>query len=235
MNREPHATNAALMARRHAAVPRGVGQAHQIFIARGRNAELWDVEGKRYIDFAGGIAVLNTGHCHPQVMAAVQAQLDLYTHTCFQVIAYEPYVELAERLNALAPGRFPKKTVLLSTGAEAIENAVKIARAHTGRAGIIAFTGGYHGRTLMTLGLTGKIAPYKAGFGPFPGEIFHALFPNALHGISVREALASVETILQNDIEAERVAAFILEPVQGEGGFYIAPPDFVEGLKRIAD
>jgi len=235
MNREPHATNAALMARRHAAVPRGVGQAHQIFIARGRNAELWDVEGRRYIDFAGGIAVLNTGHCHPEVMAAVKAQLELYTHTCFQVIAYEPYVELAERLNALAPGRFPKKTVLLSTGAEAIENAVKIARAHTGRAGIVAFTGGYHGRTLMTLGLTGKITPYKAGFGPFPGEIFHALFPNALHGVSVADALASVECILQNDIEARRVAAFILEPVQGEGGFYIAPPEFVEGLKKIAD
>ena len=235
MNREPQSTNAHLMARRHAAVPRGVGQAHQIFIARGSNAELWDVEGKRYIDFAGGIAVLNTGHCHPQVIAAVKAQLDLYTHTCFQVIAYEPYVELAERLNALAPGRFPKKTVLLSTGAEAIENAVKIARAHTGRAGIISFTGGYHGRTLLTLGLTGKIAPYKAGFGPFPGEVFHALFPNPLHGVSVADALASVETILKNDIEAKRVAAFILEPVQGEGGFYIAPPDFVEGLKKIAD
>jgi 4-aminobutyrate aminotransferase / (S)-3-amino-2-methylpropionate transaminase / 5-aminovalerate transaminase len=235
MQREPHATNAALMARRHAAVPRGVGQAHQIFIARGSNAELWDVEGKRYIDFAGGIAVLNTGHCHPSVIGAVKAQLELYTHTCFQVIAYEPYVELAERLNSLAPGRFTKKTLLLSTGAEAIENAVKIARAHTRRGGVIAFTGGYHGRTVLTLGLTGKVAPYKAGFGPFPGEIFHALFPNALHGISVADALASVETILKNDIEADRVAAFILEPVQGEGGFYIAPPEFVEGLKKIAD
>ena len=235
MHREPHVSNAALMARRHAAVPRGVGQAHQIFIARGVNAELWDVEGRRYIDFAGGIAVLNTGHCHPEVIAAVKAQLELYTHTCFQVIAYEPYVELAERLNALAPGRFPKKTLLLSTGAEAIENAVKIARAHTGRSGIIAFTGGYHGRTLLTLGLTGKIAPYKAGFGPFPGEIFHALFPNELQDVSVADALASVETILKNDIEAHRVAAFILEPVQGEGGFYIAPPEFVEGLKKIAD
>jgi 4-aminobutyrate aminotransferase/(S)-3-amino-2-methylpropionate transaminase len=235
MQRDSHLTNAALMARRHAAVPRGVGQAHQIFIARGRNAELWDVEGKRYIDFAGGIAVLNTGHCHPEVIAAVKAQLDLYTHTCFQVIAYEPYVELAERLNALAPGRFAKKTLFLSTGAEAVENAVKIARAHTGRGGIIAFTGGYHGRTMMTLGLTGKVAPYKVGFGPFPGEVFHALFPNEVHGVSVADALASVETILKNDIEASRVAAFILEPVQGEGGFYIAPPAFVEGLKAIAD
>jgi len=235
MQRDSLPTNAALMARRHAAVPRGVGQVHNIFIARGKNAEFWDVEGKRYIDFAGGIAVLNTGHCHPGVIDAVKAQLDLYTHTCFQVVAYEPYVELAERLNALAPGDFPKKTLFLSTGAEAVENAVKIARAHTGRPGVIAFTGGYHGRTVLTLGLTGKVAPYKVGFGPFPGEVFHALFPNALHGISVDDALQSVETILKNDIEATRVAAFIVEPVQGEGGFYVAPPAFVEGLKKIAD
>jgi 4-aminobutyrate aminotransferase/(S)-3-amino-2-methylpropionate transaminase len=235
VHRESHLTNAALMARRKHAVARGVGQAHEIFIARGRNAELWDVEGRRYIDFAGGIAVLNTGHCHPEVIAAVTDQIDRYTHTCFQVLAYEPYVELAERLNALAPGDFPKKSLFLSTGAEAIENAVKIARAFTGRAGVIAFTGGYHGRTLMTLGLTGKVAPYKTGFGPFPGEIFHALFPNELHGISVADALQSVETILKNDIEASRVAAFIVEPVQGEGGFYVAPPAFVEGLKRVAE
>lgn len=235
MHREPQLTNAALMARRQHAVARGVGQAHEIFIARGRNAELWDVEGRRYIDFAGGIAVLNTGHCHPEVIAAVTDQLDRYTHTCFQVLAYEPYVELAERLNALAPGDFPKKSLFLSTGAEAVENAVKIARAFTGRAGVIAFTGGYHGRTLLTLGLTGKVAPYKTGFGPFPGEVFHAQFPNPLHGVSVEDALHSVETIFKNDIEASRVAAFIVEPVQGEGGFYVAPAAFVEGLKRIAD
>jgi len=237
MHREPHLTenNAHLMQRRRAAVPRGVGQAHEIFVARASNAEVWDVEGKRYIDFAGGIAVVNTGHCHPDVIAAVRQQLDLYTHTCFQVLAYEPYVEVAERLNALAPGNFAKKTLLLSTGAEAVENAIKIARSFTGRAGIIAFTGGYHGRTVMTLGLTGKVAPYKTGFGPFPGEVFHARFPNAVHGISVADALESVETILKNDIEASRVAAFILEPVQGEGGFYVAPNEFVEGLKRIAE
>jgi 4-aminobutyrate aminotransferase/(S)-3-amino-2-methylpropionate transaminase len=235
MHREPQLTNAALMARRQSAVARGVGQAHPIFVERASNAELWDVEGRRYIDFAGGIAVLNTGHCHPQVIAAVKEQLDRYTHTCFQVLAYEPYVELAERLNALAPGNFAKKSLFLSTGAEAIENAVKIARAFTGRSGIVAFTGGYHGRTMMTLGLTGKVAPYKTGFGPFPGEIFHALFPNELHGVSVADALQSVEMVLKNDIEASRVAAFILEPVQGEGGFYVAPPAFVEGLKAIAD
>ena len=238
MHREPqptNLTNATLMARRRAAVARGVGQAHEIFISRGRNAEVWDVEGRRYVDFAGGIAVLNTGHCHPKIIDAVKAQLELYTHTCFQVVAYEPYVELAERLNALAPGDFAKKTLFLSTGAEAIENAVKIARAHTRRPGIVAFNGAYHGRTLLTLGLTGKVAPYKTGFGPFPGEIFHALFPNALYGISVEAALDSVELLFKNDIEAERVAAFIIEPVQGEGGFYVAPNAFVAGLKALAD
>ena len=235
MQREPHLSNAALMARRNAAVARGVGQAHEIFVSRAANAELWDVEGRRYIDFAGGIAVLNTGHCHPEISAAVKAQVDLYSHTCFQVVAYEPYVELAERLNALAPGAFAKKSVFLSTGAEAVENAVKIARAHTRRPGVIAFTGGYHGRTMMTLGLTGKVAPYKIGFGPFPGEVFHALYPNALHGVSVDDALHSVELLFKNDIEPERVAAFILEPVQGEGGFYVAPNDFVEGLRALAD
>ena len=235
MQREPHLSNAALMARRNAAVARGVGQAHEIFVSWAANAELWDVEGRRYIDFAGGIAVLNTGHCHPEISAAVKAQVDLYSHTCFQVLAYEPYVELAERLNALAPGAFAKKSVFLSTGAEAVENAVKIARAHTRRPGVIAFTGGYHGRTMMTLGLTGKVAPYKVGFGPFPGEVFHALYPNALHGVSVDDALHSVELLFKNDIEPERVAAFILEPVQGEGGFYVAPNDFVEGLRALAD
>ncbi|QGW80981.1 4-aminobutyrate--2-oxoglutarate transaminase [Variovorax paradoxus] len=235
MQREPHLSNAALMARRGAAVARGVGQAHEIFVSRAANAEVWDVEGRRYIDFAGGIAVLNTGHCHPEISAAVKAQVDLYSHTCFQVLAYEPYVELAERLNALAPGKFAKKSIFLSTGAEAVENAVKIARAYTKRPGVIAFTGGYHGRTMMTLGLTGKVAPYKIGFGPFPGEVFHALYPNALHGVSVDDALHSVELLFKNDIEPERVAAFILEPVQGEGGFYVAPNDFVEGLRALAD
>jgi 4-aminobutyrate aminotransferase/(S)-3-amino-2-methylpropionate transaminase len=235
MQREPHLSNAALMARRGAAVARGVGQAHEIFVSRAANAEVWDVEGRRYIDFAGGIAVLNTGHCHPEISAVVKAQVDLYSHTCFQVLAYEPYVELAERLNLLAPGQFAKKSIFLSTGAEAVENAVKIARAYTKRPGVIAFTGGYHGRTMMTLGLTGKVAPYKVGFGPFPGEVFHALYPNALHGVSVDDALHSVELLFKNDIEPERVAAFILEPVQGEGGFYVAPNDFVEGLRALAD
>lgn len=228
-------TNAALMARRRAAIPRGVGQSHEVFIARGDNAEVWDVEGKRYIDFAGGIAVLNTGHCRPEIVEAVKKQLDLYTHTCFQVLAYEPYVELAERINALAPGNFDKKTLFLSTGAEAVENAIKIARAHTKRSAVIAFTSGYHGRTLLTLGLTGKVAPYKLGFGPFPNEIFHAQFPNTLHGVSVDDAMASIELIFKNDVEASRVAAIIVEPVQGEGGFNVAPFDFLQRLRALCD
>ena len=228
-------TNAALMERRRAAIPRGVGQSHEVFIARGENAEVWDVEGKRYIDFAGGIAVLNTGHCRPEIMQAVKEQIDRYTHTCFQVLAYEPYVELAERINALAPGNFAKKTMFLTTGAEAVENAIKIARSYTKRSAVIAFTSGYHGRTLLTLGLTGKVAPYKTGFGPFPGEIFHAQFPNAAHGVSVDDAIASIESIFKNDVEANRVAAIIVEPVQGEGGFNVAPPEFLQRLRALCD
>ena len=235
MQREPHLNNAALFARREAAIPRGVGHSHQIFIDRGENAEIWDVEGQRYIDFAGGIAVLNTGHRHPAVVEAVKAQLDRFTHTCFQVLAYESYVELAERLNAMAPGDFAKKTLFLTTGAEAVENAVKIARSATGRSGVIAFGGGYHGRTLLTMGLTGKVVPYKAGFGPFPSEVFHALFPNALRGVSVDDAMDSIEAIFKNEIEPSRVAAIIIEPVQGEGGFNIAPPELLQRLRALCD
>ncbi len=235
MKRETHLNNAALLARRQAAIPRGVGFSHPIFIERGENAEIWDVEGRRFIDFAGGIAVLNTGHRHPKIVQAVKDQLDHYTHTCFQVLAYEPYVELAERINAKAPGNFPKKTLFLTTGAEAVENAIKIARAHTGRSGVIAFGGGYHGRTLLTLGLTGKVVPYKTGFGPFPAEVFHARFPNALHGVSVDDAIESIEHIFKNDIEASRVAAMIVEPVQGEGGFNVAPPEFLQRVRALCD
>ena len=235
MHREPHLTNAALFARREAAIPRGVGQSHQIFIARGENAEIWDVEGRRFIDFAGGIAVLNTGHRHPAVIQAVKDQLDRYTHTCFQVLAYEPYIELAERINAKAPGDFAKKTLFLTSGSEAVENAIKIARAATKRSGVICFAGGYHGRTLLTLAMTGKVAPYKTGFGPFPAEIFHAAFPNALHGVTVDDSMASVEAIFKNDIEASRVAAIIIEPVQGEGGFHVAPPELLQRLRTLCD
>lgn len=228
-------TNAALFARREAAIPRGVGHTHQIFIERADNAEIWDVEGRRYIDFAGGIAVLNTGHGNPEVMAAVQAQMQNFTHTCFQVLAYESYVELAERINAKAPGDFAKKTLFLTTGAEAVENAVKIARAYTQRPGVIAFSGAYHGRTNMTMGLTGKVMPYKAGFGPFPADIFHASFPNALQGITVQDAMDSLDRIFKNDIEPTRVAAIIIEPVQGEGGFNVAPPALLQHLRQLCD
>jgi 4-aminobutyrate aminotransferase / (S)-3-amino-2-methylpropionate transaminase / 5-aminovalerate transaminase len=235
MQRELHLTNAALLARRQAAIPRGVGHAHAIFAARAENAEVFDVEGRRYIDFAGGIAVLNTGHRHPAVIAAVKEQLDRYTHTAFQVLPYEPYIELAERLNVLAPGDFAKKTLFLTTGAEAVENAVKIARAATGRPGVIAFGGGYHGRTLLTLGLTGKVAPYKTGFGPFPADVFHAVFPDAARGVSVDDSIASIASIFRNDIEPARVAAIILEPVQGEGGFNVAPPELLRRLRELCD
>lgn len=239
MHRDPNLTdvktNANLMARRRAALPAGLGQTYEVFAERAENAELWDVEGKRFIDFAGGIAVLNTGHRHPKIVEAVKAQLDKYHHTCFQVVAYEPYVELAERLIAKAPGNFPKKAYFLSTGAEAVENAVKIARAATKRQAVIAFGGGFHGRTLLGMALTGKVAPYKAGFGPFPAEIYHAEFPNPLHGVSVADSLKSLEHIFKYDVEAERVAAIILEPVQGEGGFYVAPPEFAQALRALCD
>jgi 4-aminobutyrate aminotransferase/4-aminobutyrate aminotransferase/(S)-3-amino-2-methylpropionate transaminase len=224
-------TNTQLMTRRAEALPRGVGQSHPVFAQKALNAEIWDVEGKRYIDFCAGIAVVNTGHCHPGIVAAIQAQLAQYTHTCFQVIAYEGYVSLAERLNKLAPGSAPKKTFFMNTGAEAVENAIKVARAYTGRPGVIAFNGAFHGRTLLTLALTGKVAPYKTGFGPFPGDIFHAPYPSEIHGVSIDAALAGIERIFKNDIEAVRVAAIIVEPVQGEGGYIPAPAGFLQGLR----
>ena len=228
-------SNESWMRRREAAVARGVSLAHPVFIERAENALLWDVTGRRYIDFAGGIAVLNTGHRHPDVVAAVRRQLERYTHLCFQVTGYDGYVALAERLNALAPGSGPKKTLLMTTGAEAVENAIKIARGYTKRSGVISFGGGFHGRTLMALALTGKVQPYKAGFGPYPAEVYHAPFPSALHGVSTADALAAIEALFKNDLEPERTAAIIFEPVQGEGGFYVAPPDFVQALRSLCD
>lgn len=228
-------TNAALMARRAAALPRGVGQAHPVFAERAENAEIWDVEGRRWIDFCAGIAVVNTGHRHPKVMAAARAQLDHFTHTCFQVVAYEGYVELCERINQLAPGRTPKKSFLLNTGAEAVENAVKVARVATRRSGVIAFGGGFHGRSMFAMALTGKVEPYKTGFGPFPGEIYHVPFPDALHGVSEADSLAAIERLFKWDIEPSRVAAIIIEPVQGEGGYIPAPLGFLKQLRTLCD
>jgi len=228
-------TNADLIARREAAVPRGVASAAPIYAKYAENAELWDVEGNRFIDFAGGIAVLNTGHRHPAVVAAAKAQEDHYTHTSFQVVPYEPYIALAEKLNALAPGDHAKKTLLVTTGAEAVENAVKIARAATGRPGIIAFTGGYHGRTLLTLGMTGKISPYKKDVGPFPSDIYRAPFPNARDGITVQDALTGLQNLFLTDAQPDRIAAIIIEPVLGEGGYTPVPFDMMHALRDICD
>ena len=228
-------TNESLLARRQAAVARGVSLAHPVFVERAENALLWDADGRRYVDFAGGIAVLNTGHRHPRVIEAVRAQLERVTHACFQVTGYEPYVALCERLNRLAPGAGPNKTLLMTTGAEAVENAVKIARVATGRSAVISFAGGFHGRTLMTLALTGKVEPYKAGFGPYPAEVYHAPFPNALHGVTADQAFDAIAQIFKCDVAADRVAAIVFEPVQGEGGFYVAPKEFVLGLRELCD
>ena len=207
----------------------------QFYAARALNAELWDVEGRRYIDFAAGIAVLNTGHRHPALVAAMQAQLDLFTHTCYQVVPYESYISLAERINAITPGAHAKKTALFSTGAEAVENAVKIARAATGRPAVIAFSGAFHGRTMMGMALTGKVVPYKVGFGPFPAEVYHVPFPIALHGVSPADSLKALHTLFKADVDPRQVAAIILEPVQGEGGFYAAPPEFMRALRALCD
>lgn len=232
---ESAGSNAAIEARRAAAISRGVGVTTQIYAARAENAEIWDAEGRRYIDFAAGIAVVNTGHRHPKVIAAVKDQLDRFTHTCHQVVPYESYVALAERLNQLVPGDFPKKTIFVTTGAEATENAVKIARAATGRAAVVAFAGGFHGRTFMGMSMTGKVAPYKLGFGPMMPEVHHIPFPVELHGISAEASLAALERLFKADVDPTRVAAFIVEPVQGEGGFYEAPRSFLAELRAIAD
>lgn len=228
-------TNAALLARRNAAIPRGVASAAPVFADVAENAELWDVEGNRYIDFAGGIAVLNTGHRHPAVVAAAKAQEDKFTHTSFQVVPYETYVSLAEKLNALAPGDHAKKSLLVTTGAEAVENAVKIGRAATGRPGVIAFTGGYHGRTLLTLGMTGKVSPYKKDVGPFPSDIFRAPFPSVRDGITVEDALTGLQNLFLTDAQPERVAAIIIEPVLGEGGYTPVPFEMMRALRDICD
>ena len=228
-------SNKDLMQRKADATPRGVGVMCTFFADKAKNAEVWDVEGNRYIDFAGGIGVLNTGHLHARVQAAVAEQLNRFSHTSYSIIPYESYVSVAEKLNQLTPGNFAKKTAFFSTGAEAVENAIKVARAATGRPGVIAFGGAFHGRTMLGMALTGKVAPYKIGFGPFVGEIYHAAYPNAMHGVSVEDSLASIEKLFKFDIEAKRVAAIIFEPVQGEGGFNIAPTEWVVALRQLCD
>ena len=221
--------------RKNAAISRGVGMTTQIYADRAENSEIWDKDGNRYIDFAAGIAVVNTGHRHPKVMEAVKAQLDRFTHTCHQVVPYENYVELAERLNNLVPGDGPKKTIFATTGAEAVENAIKIARHYTGRPAVISFAGGFHGRTFMGMALTGKVQPYKAGFGPMINDVWHLPFPNALHGVTEEDALAALDRLFKADLEPGRVAAIIIEPVQGEGGFYEVPASFMRKLREVCD
>jgi 4-aminobutyrate aminotransferase/(S)-3-amino-2-methylpropionate transaminase len=218
-----------------AAIPRGVGNSLAVYAERAENSELWDVEGRRYVDFASGIAVVNTGHVHPQVKSALAAQIEKLTHACFQVTPYESYIALAEALNRLAPGPTPKKTIFLTTGAEAVENAIKIARYATKRSAVIAFTGGFHGRTLGCIALTGKVQPYKAGFGPMLPEVFHVPFPMPFHGVSTEDSFAALENLFKADVDPARVAAVIIEPVQGEGGFYIAPPEFLRSLRALCD
>jgi 4-aminobutyrate aminotransferase/(S)-3-amino-2-methylpropionate transaminase len=228
-------TNSDLHQRRQSAVPRGVTNSLAIYADRGANAELWDVEGRRFIDFASGISVLNTGHLHPKVKAALAGQLDRFTHACFQVTPYESYVALAEQLNAAAPGATPKKTIFLSTGAEAVENAIKIARFHTRRSALIAFSGGFHGRTLACISLTGKVLPYKAGFGPMLPEIYHLPFPIPYHGVTVEDSFSALEQLFKADLDPARVAAIIIEPVLGEGGFYAAPAELLRKLRALCD
>lgn len=227
--------NAEIQARKTSALARGVGVMTQVFAERAENAEIWDVEGHRYIDFAAGIAVVNTGHRHPRVIEAVRNQLDRFTHTCHQVVPYEHYVHLAERLNALVPGDFEKKSIFVTTGAEAVENAIKIARAATGRTAVIAFSGAFHGRTFMGMALTGKVQPYKAGFGSMPGDVYHLPFPIERHGVSVSNALEGLDRLFKADVDPKRVAAIIIEPVQGEGGFYEAPKELLRHLRELCD
>jgi len=228
-------STAALLELRASEVANGVGNAHPIFIERAEGARMWDAEGKEYFDFVGGIGVLNIGHGHPRIRAAVERQLERFTHTCFQVAMYESYVRLAERLNRLAPGPSRKKTLLVTTGAEATENAIKIARAYTGRPAVIAFHHGYHGRTLLALTMTGKNDPYKLRFGPFCGEVYHSPFPYEYQGWTTERALRSLDDVFESEVSPDRVAAIIIEPILGEGGFVPAPIEFMRALRAIAD
>lgn len=232
---KPNMNNADLKQRKDAATPRGVGVMCDIYAAHAENSELWDVEGKRYIDFAAGIAVLNTGHRHPRLVKAIADQLERFTHTAYQIVPYESYVELAEKINQLVPGPGDKKTAFFTTGAEAVENAIKIARSYTGRPSVVAFNASFHGRTLLGMALTGKVNPYKLGFGPFPSDIYHTLYPNEQAGISVEDAKQALKMLFTSVLDPKKVAAIILEPVQGEGGFNVCPPEFMNHLRTVCD
>ena len=227
--------NEKLQVRKDNAIAAGQGTLYSAYIERAKNSELWDVDGNRYIDFGAGIAVCNTGHSHPKLVKAVGEQMARFSHTCVMVNPYESAVLLAERLNTIAPGETTKKSMFVSTGAEAVENAVKIARAYTLRRGIIAFNGGFHGRTNLTMGLTGKITPYKDKFGPFPNEIYHVPFPSPMHGVTEKDSLNAINNLFKVDIAPSDVAALIIEPIQGEGGFYEASPTFLQKLRKLCN
>ncbi|MCU4434537.1 4-aminobutyrate--2-oxoglutarate transaminase [Acinetobacter bereziniae] len=221
--------------RKQLATPRGLGVMCQWYAEKAENATIWDMEGNQFIDFAGGIGVLNTGHRHPKVISAVTEQLSKFTHTAYQVVPYESYVSLAEHINERAPINGKAKCAFFSTGAEAVENAIKIARSFTQRHGIITFSNAFHGRSFMTMAMTGKTAPYKSDFGLMPGGVFHARYPSELKGITVDDAIRSIEDIFAEDIAAHDVAAIVLEPVQGEGGFNVVPAEFLKRLRSLCD
>jgi 4-aminobutyrate aminotransferase/(S)-3-amino-2-methylpropionate transaminase len=225
--------NQRLLALREQHVPRGIATAHPVVAARAQGAELWDVDNKRYLDFVGGIGVLNVGHNHPSVVEAVRRQVGEISHASFQVVAYPSYIEVAARLNALVGGDEHYKSVLFTSGAEAVENAIKIARGYTNRPAVISFRGGFHGRTLLGVTLTGMSQPYKQNFGPFPAEIYHATYPNAYRGISSDDALAQLHELFASDVAPDRVAAILIEPVQGDGGFLAAPVEFLQALRAL--
>jgi 4-aminobutyrate aminotransferase len=227
--------NSSIHQRRLDATPRGIGVMCNFFAERAENSTVWDVEGRVFTDFAAGIGVLNTGHRHPAILQAVIRQLDHFTHTAFQVVPYELAVSLAERLNSVAPIDGPAKTAFFTTGVEAVENAIKIARAHTGRPGVIAFSGAFHGRTLMGMALTGKVSPYKIGFGPFPADVYHVPFPSKRQNVSVADTMKAFAGLFKSDIDPAQIAAIIIEPVQGEGGFNVAPPELMKRLRELAD
>ena len=232
---QPTGSNKAWVERRAKAVSRGIGMGAPVMAAKAENSEIWDIEGNRYIDFGGGIAVVNTGHRHPLVMKRVYEQLEAFTHTCAMVMPYAPFIEVCEKLNEKAPISGEKKSALVTTGAEAVENAIKFARAYTGRSDVIAFHGGFHGRTLLGMALTGKVLPYKAKFGPMPAGIWHVPFPVEHKGISVEDTIHAIELLFKCDVEPQRIAAIIIEPVQGEGGFYIAPKELMVRLRQLCD
>ena len=228
-------TNKEFEIRRDNAVARAIAYSSTFIAERAENAEIWDVEGKRYIDFCGGIGCQNTGHRNDRVVSAIKQQLDSLTHTCFQVTPYESYITLAERLNALLPGDFAKKSLFFSAGGEAVENAIKIARYYTKRPALITFTNGYHGRSYMGMALSARMIPFKQGFGPFPSDIYRLPFPDEFHGISLEDTKRAFDTLFRSDCPPDQIAAIFFEPVQGEGGYNIATPEFVEYLRDLCD